>query len=182
MFGQVTKRIFVIDTDVLVTAAGEKSLDPRSVECMDFLQHILSVCHSIIVSEDLEKEWDCHRTRATERWRAEMEDSKKVLRLKVCRDSSLRDTIARRSGSYGVIATLDKDAHLVEACRKADMMIASNDDRARNSFAQCASDVAWLGDVVWVNPATDSDLVEWLKLGAPSAPLKRLSAVRLPRT
>ncbi len=108
-----------------------------------------------------------------------MEDSKKISRPKVSEDAKLRNMIANRVGSYGVTATLEKDAHLVEACRQADMLIASNDDRARNGFARCASDVDWLGDVVWVNPATDSDLVDWLKRSAPSERSKQLAAVSL---
>ena len=164
----------MIDTDVLVTAAGEDSLDPRSVECMEFLRQILRICHSVVVSEELEKEWDCHKSRASERWRAEMEDSKKVLRPTVEMDRMLRRAIKKMAGSFRVTTSLAKDAHLVEAARQTDKLVASADNRARNGFSQCKSAIPWLGDVVWVNPATDEDLVDWLEQGATSDSWRKL--------
>ncbi len=96
-----------------------------------------------------------------------MEDSRKISRPEVSEEEPLRRAIKVMAGTTGVTTRLEKDAHLVEACRLADMLVASNDNRARRGFARCASDVDWLGDVVWVNPATDSDLVDWLERGAP---------------
>lgn len=171
--------MFVVDTDVLITASGAKSLDPRSVDCLGFLNSILEICHSVVVSGELEQEWDDHPSRWSNRWRAEMEDSRKISRPEISRDAELRQAIKAIAGTTGVTSRLEKDAHLVEACRQADMLIASNDNRARRGFARCASDVNWLGDVVWVNPATDSDLVAWLKRGAPHEESMRLSAESL---
>ena len=106
-----------------------------------------------------------------------MESNEKVLRPEMERDTALRRVLRTSARSEEQVRELDKDAHLLEACRCGDRVIASNDDTARADFANCAREqgIGWLGRVVWVNPATDSGLVEWLEWGARTDPEKQLS-------
>ena len=145
--------------------------------CEKFLESIRVICHQVVVTGPVEEEWDRHNSRWASRWRTEMDDSEKVLRPDVCQDAELRSEIkALVASSSEITIYLEDDAHLVEACREGDLIIASGDKRARRGFARCASSVGWLGEVVWVNPVTDTDLVDWLKRGAPSEESRRLSA------
>ena len=146
--------------------------------CEDFLESIREVCHQVVVSDPLQKEWDDHNSNWALIWRRKMENSKeeKVSRPAVGQDAALRHTVKGLAGTHRVTEEIEKDIHLVEACREGDLIVASGDKRARRGFASCASSVDWLGEIVWVNPATDSSLVDWLKRGAPSEESRRLSA------
>lgn len=145
--------------------------------CERFLESVREICHQVVVTGPIEEEWDNHSSRWALIWRREMEDSKKLLTPEVCQDPELRTEVRALVASSSQITTyLEDDAHLVEACREGDLIVASGDKRARRGFASCVSSVDWLGEIVWVNPATDSSLVDWLKRGAPSEESRRLSA------
>ena len=178
--GKARKKI-VIDTDVLVSAQGMNSYDYRSDRCLAFLKAVLSICHHVVATDEIRNEWDRHisdRGNAVTRiWIASMTSRGKVAELDAHYEDGLRRAIAELSQSVQEADELYKDVHLLEACRgqDADLIIASNDNNARASFARYIQEIGWLGKVIWVNPATDLDLVEWLDRGAPSEQSRQLA-------
>lgn len=105
-----------------------------------------------------------------------MENRSKIQFRSASEDEALRSVVRAAVSSQSVVQDLEKDARLLEACRQGDLIVASADNEARTGFARCASDIGWLGRVVWVNPTEDTDLVDWLKRGAPSEASRQLSA------
>ena len=168
------KRI-VVDTDVLIAASGTNPSDPRLDRCLDFLESVLSICHRIILTAELEDEWENHQSRYANRWLSAMESRTKVLRPVAEQDDALRSALAASASSEIAAEALAKDAHLLEACRHGDSIVASCDLSARAGFARCASEIGWLGRVVWIDPATEPDLAVWLDRGAPADSAKQLS-------
>ena len=74
-------------------------------------------------------------------------------------------------GSLGLgprqVAEAIKDAHLIEAAQAADRIVISFDTTARSLFRKLSDEVAWVGEIGWVNPEEDPDEVrEWLQRGA----------------
>ena len=149
--------------------------------CEEFLRSIQSICHSVVVTEAIEDEWNTHRSRWALRWRTAMENRSKIQFRSASEDSALRSVVRTAVSSQSVAQGLEKDARLLEACRQGDLIVASADNEARRGFARCSSDIGWLGRVVWVNPTKDTDLVDWLKRGAPSEASRQLSAFDIPK-
>ena len=147
--------------------------------CEEFLRSILDICHSVVVTESIEDEWNAHRSRWALRWRSAMESRSKIQFRSASEDNALRSLVRTAVSSQSVAQDLEKDARLLEACRQGDLIVASADCEARRGFARCASDIGWLGRVVWVNPRTDASLVNWLERGAPSEESRQLSAFDL---
>lgn len=110
-----------------------------------------------------------------------MENKGKLLFHSTNEDAALRGVIRALVASQSVTEDLEKDARLLEACRTGDLIVASRDKQAHIGFARCVSRIGWLGRVVWVNPTTDSDLVDWLQRGAPSEESRQLSAFAPPQ-
>ena len=134
--------------------------------CQEFLQSIQSICHSVVVTEEIEYEWNFHKSRWSLRWRTVMENRSKIRFLSVGEDTALRRVIRAAVSNQSVAHELEKDACLLEACRQGDLIVASADDEARIGFARCVSEIGWLARVVWVNPTTDRSLEDWLEQGA----------------
>ncbi len=133
----------------------------------------------VVLTKEVEDEWDDHPSRYASRWRSTMESRRKVSRPAAEQDAALRSALAVSASSAKAAERLAKDAHLLEACRHGDSIVASNDQRARAGFARCAPEIGWLGRVVWVNPSTEPDLVDWLERGAPADSAKQLSNLQL---
>ena len=169
------RKSIVVDTDVLIAASGTNPSDPRLDRCLDFLESVLSICHRIILTAELEDEWEDHQSRYANRWLSAMESRRKVSRPAAEQDAALRSALAASASSERAAEALAKDAHLLEACRRGDSIVASCDSSARAGFARCTAAINWLGRVVWVDPATEPDLVEWLERGAPLDSERRLS-------
>ncbi len=60
-----SKRL-VIDSDV-ARSAGTKE-DPISQSCREVLQAVLSICHKVVLTEDIFAEWKRHRSNFTFVW------------------------------------------------------------------------------------------------------------------
>lgn len=149
--------------------------------CEEFLRSILAICHTIVVTEAIESEWNAHGSRWALRWLTVMENRSKIQFRSTSEDNALRSVIRTAVSSQSVAQDLEKDARLLEACRLGDLIVASADCEARKGFARCASDIGWLGRVVWVNPRTDASLVDWLERGAPSEQPRQLSSFDVTR-
>jgi hypothetical protein len=91
---------------------------------------------------------------------------KKVDALPAISNQILRDKIQRCFTDAREIEAVLKDMHLIEAAMATDGLVVSRDATARQHFAQAASVVAELRNLVWVNPQEEDDPRLWLQRGA----------------
>jgi len=71
-----------------------------------------------------------------------------------------------------------KDAHLLEAAMVTGKRIVSHDETARRVFRAASRVVPRLRDIVWLDPANETEQVEdWLRDGAPEDKHRRLGAM-----
>lgn len=172
MTGKMSRRI-VIDASV-ARAAGETE-HPTSRRCREFLQEVLDVCHHMVFTREVEREWKDHRSGFALRWQVMMEQKGKVYRT--LERSDPRSSIMSAARSEAARAAMIKDAHLIAAAMAADCVIASLDSRARALFSEISLEVKELGKVTWV-PVGESDDValKWVQAGARAVGTWRLGA------
>ena len=91
---------------------------------------------------------------------------KKVERIELADDVSLERRIASVVSSGKRLREIFKDLHLVQAGLATDRLVASQDDTAKRDFSGLCGSIHELRDLVWVNPATDAGLSDWLGSGA----------------
>ena len=166
MASRRNRHLLVVDANILRSASESGPAGSQQSMCEEFLRSIQAICHSVVVTEEIEHEWSFHRSRWALRWRTAMENRSKIQFLSVSEDTALRSVIKAAVSNQSVAQELEKDACLLEACRQGDLIVASADNEARRGFARCAADIGWLARVIWVNPATDPSLVDWLERGA----------------
>jgi uncharacterized protein YqfA (UPF0365 family) len=155
----------VIDASV-ARAAGETE-HPISRANRDLLRQVMSVCHKVVMTPDISREWKAHRSRLSFQWHAAMTARKKVFDAHQTADPDLCSRIDACPLSKNQRAAIQKDLHLIEAGLATDQIVISADDSARRLFATVSARVGALKSVVWVNPAEEPEaLQEWLKQGA----------------
>jgi hypothetical protein len=153
-------KVLVVDASV-VRAAGE-SEHPVSSANREFLNSVLELCHRVAMTPQIGAEWRRHQSKVTGRWRVAMYARKKIVRLEAPGNPELRSRLTHGHRSADRDAIL-KDAHLIEACLKADRIVASLDENARALFQADE-----LNAVTWVNPVSERTRIQaWLEQGAP---------------
>ena len=163
-----TSRRLVIDSSVVRAAGGEGAVHPTSKRCRDFLKALLKICHRVVLSDDIKREWDsAGASRFSQKWLTQMTGRGKVVKLRNTRNDELRQDIRESAKTERERREMLKDAHLIEAALATDKTVASLDENARSSFRHISTAVPELKPVVWVNPANeDEEPIEWLKNGA----------------
>jgi hypothetical protein len=165
-------RRIVVDASV-VRSAGETS-HPESVLCREFLQAILEICHRVVLTPEIEREWRRHASRFSMRWLATMRSRRKVV------DTNPTITLALLLDSCPDLSgrrfeAVEKDCLLIDAALACDRLIASRDDKMRDLLRTAARDIEQLRGLVWVNPTTgDETPIQWLNSGARSEPTRQL--------
>jgi hypothetical protein len=160
-------RRLVIDADVARSAGGQDAIYPTSKYCRDFLEEVLEICHCVIMSDAIAEEWDRHQSGFARTWRRRMVARKKLFRIRVDADQSLRRMVQLLDTTENNKHEMLNDIHLVEAARKSDNTIVSRDEAARILFERAVTSVKDLKQIIWVNPTTQvEEAVEWLKAGA----------------
>jgi hypothetical protein len=152
----------VIDASVTRSAhAGQKHIQQAS--SLAALNDALDICHRIVFTEALRKEWHRHRSNYSARWLGSMYAKKKVEVVPGPGESdSFRDQVLACAAKGKDREAMAKDFLLIEAALATDAIIISRDDAARTLFRQAASQVPRLRPLIWANPATDSCFGDWL--------------------
>ena len=162
-------RRIVVDASIACAAGGEKAIDRTSVACTAFLEEIASICHQIVMTDDLFREWDEHASRHATEWFYDMFNKKgKVYKIE-------EHDLVPCEIAEPISAELEKDKHLIDAAINAEYRIASLDNEARDGFRGLAPTHKPVGLIVWVNPSSDSAL-KWLKEGAKKDETYRLGS------
>ena len=172
-----SKRL-VIDTDVAQASGSEEATHPRAKHCRDFLQEVLSLGHSVVMTPEISDEWKRHRSGFARRWRVSMDARKKVYRVNAPIDGGLRNKIEKTAINQNEIEDIQKDFHLLEAAWATDQTIISLAEIIRQLFARASQRVGEIRDIVWVNPERkeEEEPLVWLRNGAPPDDHRKLRA------
>ena len=172
-----SKRL-VIDTDVAQASGGEDAIHPRAKHCRDFLQEVLSLGYSVVLTQEISNEWKRHRSGFARRWRVSMDARKKVYRTDAPVNKELRNKIEKTATNNDEIDDMQKDFHLLEAAWATDQTIISLERISRELFARASRRVGEIRDIVWVNPERmeEEEPLVWLQNGAPPEEHRKLRA------
>ena len=173
MAARRSKRL-VIDASVARSAGTENAIDPTSIYCRDFLKAVRTICHQIVMTQEIGEEWQRHHSSFARRWLLSMAARRKVHRLGEVLDRALRGRIRRVISSEKNAEAIRKDYRLIEASLATDRIVISLDETVRKLFAGAAHKVGELRLIVWANPKrSEEEPVLWLENGA-RAEKKRL--------
>lgn len=172
--------------DASVARAASETQKPTSSACRNVLRAILEICHCVVLTEDIKKEWQRHASGYSVRWLAAMKARKKM-RVVNAYDNTLREILDQQEAlvddgtailSIDEIRAIRKDVLLVEASLddSADRIVLSLDDRMQRLLSAVSRICPVLASIHWTNPTCQAqDTLEWLKEGAPDRPLLKLS-------
>jgi len=144
-------RLIVVDASV-ACAAGETQ-HPVSSSCREALQEILRICHRLIMTPAIRKEWEKHQSGFTVKWRRAMVARKKVERLdpaSLPRQSA--DDLGISSGEH---AALGKDILLIEGACAGDGIVVTKDDVIKGIWAKCSTRIKVPKPIRWINPVRE---------------------------
>jgi len=168
-------RSLIIDASVAHAAGPEEAVHPTAKHCRDFLLAVLDICHRMTVSAAIDEEWNEHQSGFARRWRRSMFAKKKIDRVEVNADETLRHQLEDVAATDKQRNAMLKDVYLIEAALVADLRVVALDEAVRNLFRDAALSVAALRKVYWVNPDKEGESpLAWLQSGAPPDTFRRL--------
>jgi predicted nuclease of predicted toxin-antitoxin system len=153
--------------DASVAGAAGTAEHPISRANRDFLEEVRRICHKVVMTAEIYREWRSHGSYFSLKWLGNMERRKKVIREPACADRGLRASISRAHLTARQQGAVGKDLPLVEAALAADRIIVSQDEEARQLFSRLAPDYRPLRAILWLRPdASPTKALEWLRRGA----------------
>ena len=171
MAKKVSRRLVV---DASVARSATMSNDQTATACREFLQVVLDVCHRVVLTNEIDREWnhvalqirsraDEVRSRFLVSWMFAMTRKGKLIRLRIGPDTDLRAKINRLGLPDQDRQAVSEDIHLIEAAIASDHIIISRDDSVERLLSGIAPSFPEFGMVVWCNPvARGSEALEWL--------------------
>jgi hypothetical protein len=162
-----------VDTCVTHCSDLRTREDLRSRRCREFLRRVQECRYSVVYTQELEAEWDDHRTPSHffSVWRTNMKKRGRLTRVnndprirQSITDACARSRALQRSAVSEVLA----DIPLVESALIGDRRVASLDEAARAHFGLLSGLVNALGRIAWANPENSRErTIDWLSRGAP---------------
>lgn len=144
-------KLLVVDSDVL-QASGISEKD-RSKQCREVLEKIMEICHRVIVTKKIRKEWEEHFSSYSYKWYDSMVSRGKIVSVKIGTElpelEKKLDTIKIEKGIRNII---QKDLFLIEAANSADGIIVTCDDRFKLHFTKLQQALDFNKEIVWINP------------------------------
>lgn len=163
----IISRRLVIDASIAHAAGGKGATFPTSKHCRDFLKATLTICHRMVMTPEIEEEWNKHQSKFASTWRRSMRARKKIYWPPNIANSKLRTKLARIPVTPTAKAAMLKDIHLIEAALATDEIVISLDEEVRNFFNASAATLGELKTAVWLNPGNEEEgPIAWLEKGA----------------
>ncbi len=161
-------KCLVIDTDIARAAGESTSQSPISRNCRDFMHTMLEeTTHKVVLTKEIQIEWNKHQSRATLRWRSTMVAQKRIRVIQAPTDQELCQHIEQYAPSEKKHNAMLKDIHLVEAALQADKTVISMDEIVRGCFHDLSHQTHQLKQITWVNPCQENETpLDWLREGA----------------
>lgn len=168
MSGKKKKAKEIVVDASIARAATTDGNHPVGAGCRDFLIVMDAAGHILALNNELYAEWRKHRSRFAYSWLGKMVSQKRLAHYADVADELFLQRILDVCHSAKMQAAVEKDLHLVTLALTAHQRIASLDEVVRAHLCTCAEAVNELNLLIWVNPATDVDLPDWLAAGAPA--------------
>ena len=166
MSTKVSKKL-VIDADVARAAGGKDAVYPKSKHCRDFLEAVRIICHRVVMTNEIRREWTEHQSNFTRTWLYKMFGARKVEFIDDASNHNLRRKIIRYASCEKDCQEMTKDVHLLEAALRADNSIISMDETVHDLFRTISLNVGEIKIILWANPDDDeADIIKWLEEGA----------------
>jgi hypothetical protein len=159
----VMSRRIVLDASV-ARGAGEKS-HPFSVRCRDILLTMLAAGHRLVVTRDLQLEWEKHASRTSIRWKALMASKGRLVAVDEVADLGFEiDELEHGHCAHRI----GKDLLILRAAVGADRAVVSADARLLESILCELSSMPIVGGIAWGQPSDEGELdcITWLAAGA----------------
>jgi hypothetical protein len=174
---KMSRRIVV---DASVARSAGTTENPTSRHCRQFLAAMLTICHKVVMTDDIEKEWRNHSSHYSISWLAAMQRRRKLVRAAPNEEHNriINAQLADADLPEAQRAAIEKDLLLVVAALASDRIVASLDDRMRKLLRALAPVSSEVGSLVWVNPAAAEEAaVDWLERGARTEPARTIRQV-----
>ena len=151
----------VIDASVARSAGETDAVD--SVNARRVLEEIRKICHRMVLTPYLEKEWETHRSRFAKAWQASMVSKRKVEVVPDPSDDDPLQQIPRLPVfSPKKAKAVRKDLHLLSAAFQTDRLILSQDESLKNDLRLAETASPQLKKLRWLNPR-EQDCVQRLR-------------------
>lgn len=167
----------VIDASIARAAGPELATYPTSVRCRNFLQTVFDTRHKMVMTPAIREEWNKHASTFARSWMVNMRRFKRIADVSISPNTAnLRNEIDyERVQSEKQCEAMHKDCRLLEAALETDKRVASLDETVRTLYHSLAARLAYLREVIWVNPdKLEEECIAWLKGGAKSDPFRCL--------
>lgn len=170
----------VIDTNVAHSSAeNEDDSHGTSQVCRSFLLAVWNGNYHYVMSPEIRREWDKHRSRFTQKWRRAMKSKRRQAWVESDENPKLDETIVEYAPSDEVRTAMVKDSMLVNAALKTDKRDISLERRVRGHFRDLSKHYLPVGEIAWVNPTKDQEKpLGWLQNGAPAEESRLLKNYR----
>ena len=157
----------VVDASVARASGREDATYPTSIRCCQFLKAFQECEFLLVMSPEIELEWNQHKSHYASKWIVQMYGRKRVVNVGNVNDTHLRERIRNTSKIKKEQQAMEKDCRLLEAALATDQRIVSLDKTVRKLFRHAAKAIREIQSIVWVNTDNeDDDAVNWLKNGA----------------
>lgn len=134
-------KYLVIDASVARSCGGEDAKHPTSKNCRDFLKAVLKICHSMVMTDELQAEWNKHESTFARKWRVSMIAKRKYKFCKSVTLSELRNKLEQLKMEHKTREAIWKDICLVEAAIATDKIIVSLDDKVRDYLVEVSENI-----------------------------------------
>jgi predicted nuclease of predicted toxin-antitoxin system len=137
-------RLLVVDASVLHRGGN---LGKGTGICASLLEAIQTVCHKVVLSKEISKEWDVHQSPNAYAWRAIMMGKGKLMPMRI--NSEQFETQIEQCVPLEHTAkktALRKDAHLLAAAYAADKLLLTADKKLLELCKEygVAQNIEWL--------------------------------------
>lgn len=161
-----TPRHLVIDASIARAAGPEDSIAPKSIYCRRFLLEIRKCGHYIIMTHNINNEWNKHQSSFARSWLVSMVSRKQRIFINKSRNEELRQRVVEVVADAAIQEIIMKDIHMVEAAIVKDNLITSLDDRVKHHLQNLTNSIEELRLIIWINPiVSDFDCLRWINEG-----------------
>ena len=172
-----TRHDLVVDASVAIQAS-DTALNERSRACHAFLETMRHVGHRVVMSREIQDEWQARPNKYSTKWLAEMIKKNRYVFIRTIGFISLEATINEVISEETIRNLVQEDRHLLAAALASDRRVASSDKRVRDHLKTYIKYLGDVGSICWVNPTIEQENAkEWLSNGAPEEAHRRLDFV-----
>jgi hypothetical protein len=145
---------FVVDASIARACSSNAVTYPIAMQCRDFLLKLQKSPYGVVMTEDIQAEWQEYQSDFTEKWLCEMTQKR---RFKVISspgsDLEIRNLIELMAKTDQERSSMNKDILLLETALANDKRIVSLDENTTYKYYMANKDkIVKFQQLIWVNP------------------------------